>query len=130
KTPVRGPDDRLIPRILAHRPPLIRPHHASLQPATPASKPCSGSQPPAPAVPHAPVLHMHPPRHGYPPAAQGASHRVCAAPKQVSDRVNAMYNALFWSVSGHQDPVTVNTGVGVLQPLLAWNGPMSHFSSS
>jgi integrase len=39
RRPVRSLDDRLVPRYLAHRPPLIRPHPASLQPATPASKP-------------------------------------------------------------------------------------------
>ena len=35
--PVRSPDDRLIRRTRASRSPLIRVHHASLQPAAPAS---------------------------------------------------------------------------------------------
>src|SRR5206468_7164776 len=39
QTPVRSPDDHLIARPLAHRSPLVRSHHASLQPATPTSKP-------------------------------------------------------------------------------------------
>src|SRR5215831_2521779 len=51
QTPVRSPDDHLIPRPPAHRPPLIRPHHARLQPATPASKPRkSPTGQPAPAA--------------------------------------------------------------------------------
>ena len=56
-TAVRSPDDRLIRRTRAGRPPLIRAHHASLQPATPASNPNRHPTPqPAPAVPAGQVL--------------------------------------------------------------------------
>jgi hypothetical protein len=41
-----GPDTRVIPRPLARRPTPVSRHHASLQPATPASKSRTGTQNP------------------------------------------------------------------------------------
>ena len=85
KPPIRRPDHRLLPQPTAHRSFLIKPTHASPQPATPAGK--------APAGPGAPSQHRRSQpvtcsarscRPRSPPPAQRRLPPLCATPAQLS----------------------------------------------